>query len=241
MSNLPPIDTTIDMMKNDIMTKYQAVSRDFSNLKGEVNSMNSVDTDRLTAVASELRVIIKRLDTINALISRADQIFKKKLIGLVAQIKTTAKNTSGSNQNLRNFINGINSRKGAFGFGTKWNVTEAYNAPRIIDMTSILQRMTKLRNDLQAEVNENKAQANRMEANRLQAEREAANAKRAQNKRTATMRQVGNLMAEATTKLNAANKRISGASGGNAAARKIQSAFRAKRNRNLNEVIAGMA
>ena len=239
MSNLPPIDTSIDMMKNDIVARYQDVSREFSTLSNEVKSMTSVDTERLTAVVSELKVIIKKLDTLNSLITRAQQSFKQKLVGLVGQIKTTGKNTSGTNQNLRNFINGINSRKGLFGFGTKWNVTEAYNPPRIIDMTSILQRMTKLRNDLQSEVQANKTQANRVEANRRQAEREAEEAARAKSRRSTAVADVGSLLAQASNKINAANKNISG--GRNTAARKIQSAFRAKQNRNLNAIARGMA
>ena len=239
MSNLPPIDTSIDMMKNHIVARYQDVSRDFSTLSNEVKSMTSVDTERLTAVVSELKVIIKKLDTINSLITRAQQSFKQKLIGLVDQIKTTGKNTSETNQNLRNFINGINSRKGLFGFGTKWNVTEAYKPPRIIDMTSILQRMTKLRNDLQSEVQANKARANQVEANRRRAEREAEEAARAKNKRSTAVSDVGSLLAQASNKINAANKNISG--GRNTAARKIQSAYRAKQNRNLNTLASGMA
>jgi hypothetical protein len=227
MSNLPPIDTSIDLLKDDIVARYQDVSREFSTLSNEVKSMTSVDTDRLTTIASELKVIIKKLDTINGLITRAQKSFKQKLIGLVGQIKTTGKNTSGSNQNLRNFINGINSRKGLFGFGTKWNITEAYKPPRIIDMTGILQRMTKLRNDVQSEVQANKARANQVEANRKQAEREAANAARAKSRRSMAVTDVGSLLAQASNKINAANKNISG--GQNAAARKIQSAYRASR------------
>lgn len=239
MTNLPPIDRTIELMKDDIVSKYQSIAKDFFALSSEVKSMTSVDTNRLTTIVSELKLIIKKLDTLNSLISRAQQTFKQKLTVLIGQIKTTGKNTSGTNQNLRNFINGINKRKGLFGYGTKWNVTNNYKPPRIIDMTNILQRMTKLRDDLQTEVQANKAQANQVEANRLRAEKEAANAAKAKSIRSTAVSNVGTLLQEASTKINTANKNITG--GQNAAARKIQSAFREKQNRNLNNILTGMA
>lgn len=239
MSNLPPVDKTISLMENDIVTKYGEISREFSAISKEVSTMTAVNTDRLTAIVSQLKTIITKLNTLNTLIARAQATFKQKLIGLVKEINETNKNTSGTNQNLRNFISKIKSNKGFFGFGTKWNVTNDYKPPRIVDMKSILQRMTQLRNTLQSEVRANKAAANQAEANKRLAEKEQANAKAAKNKRASAVTNVGSLLQEASSKINTANRNISG--GQNAAARKIQTAYRAKQNRNLNSLVSGMA
>lgn len=229
MSNLPPIDTTIDTLKNTIVARYQEVAREFGTLRNVVSNIKEVDTDGLTAVVSQLKNIIKKLDTLNTLISRAQQTFKQKLVRLVRDIKTTGKNTSGTSRNLKNFINSINKRNGMFGFGTKWNVTNKYSPPRVVDMTKILQRMTKLRNDLQTQVQTNKEAANKVEVNKQLAEKAAANAQRENNKKTNAVARVESLLGEASTKLNAANKSI----GVSAAAERIQAAYRAKQNRKL--------
>ena len=221
MSNLPQFDSAIVMMRDDIVKKYKEVAREFSTLSKQVENMSSIDTKSLTKIVSELKDIIKKIDTLNSLISNAQQAFKKKLFGLVMDIKKTGKNTYNTNKNLINFINAINIRKGMFGVVTKRNVTKEYNPPRIIDMPSILQRMTKLRDVLQSGVQANKAQANQMAAkareNNTRAKKEEANRRLAENAiraRSEVVAAAGSLVAKASKKLINANIKITGGRGG---------------------------